>query len=400
MMLTTNNNTIILDAKHLLVGGYKKSNKASGVLFGMDATDPTDSLITDIGIKYHRCGVQNSIDYYPRDSSLGINVIPVLSHDWASENVGYPGDGGDWSVWNTYLDNKLNLLESSGTIPYAIDIWNEPDLANYWNAPMQQFYDAWNIATIKVHAKGWKAMGPSHSAFLPNLLIDFFNNINYIDVLAIHSMGVDDHLKWKSRIGQIRALANKFNNSNCPFVLSEYVGPNLQIGDPAELLNWIISIEQTRTDAACHSIYHEPMRLVDGLYTGYKRYLSGLLSPGAYTRSTWWVMKKYNDMSGRIISNTNYGTLAGAKENEIMVLICKPRKSSAPYIKLNILNSEYVFSSLNATLKIESMPHRYYGPIAEPILIKNKNINITNNMLIDLPVIHANTAYSIKLSGD
>ncbi|KAJ5906303.1 uncharacterized protein N7473_003219 [Penicillium subrubescens] len=45
----------------------------------------------------------------------------------------YPGDNGDWTLWDSYLTQLCSDIKRLGmTEGWVIDIWNEPELVNFW----------------------------------------------------------------------------------------------------------------------------------------------------------------------------------------------------------------------------------------------------------------------------
>lgn len=61
-----------------------------------------------------------------------------------SSSASYPGDDGDWSSWDTYLDNVVADMKSNQMIDgMIIDIWNEPDLNAFWNRDQDQYLQMW-----------------------------------------------------------------------------------------------------------------------------------------------------------------------------------------------------------------------------------------------------------------
>jgi hypothetical protein len=56
----------------------------------------------------------------------------------------YPGDNGDWTSWDDYLTQWISDMNANhATAGLSIDIWNEPDLTFFWNAPQAQYRQMW-----------------------------------------------------------------------------------------------------------------------------------------------------------------------------------------------------------------------------------------------------------------
>lgn len=56
----------------------------------------------------------------------------------------WPGDDGDWSFFDAFLDQLVAEIISNDMIPgLDIDIWNEPDGGNFWGASQDQYLAMW-----------------------------------------------------------------------------------------------------------------------------------------------------------------------------------------------------------------------------------------------------------------
>lgn len=73
-----------------------------------------------------------------------------LIHDlWGADgtqnaSAPYPGDGGDWGSWDSYLDHVIaDMRANQMTDGMIIDIWNEPDLSLFWNRDQDQYLQLW-----------------------------------------------------------------------------------------------------------------------------------------------------------------------------------------------------------------------------------------------------------------
>ena len=71
-----------------------------------------------------------------------------LIHDlWGADgtqnsSAPYPGDDGDWTSWDNYLTRFIADIKANSAIAgLSIDIWNEPDLTGFWNAPQSQWLE-------------------------------------------------------------------------------------------------------------------------------------------------------------------------------------------------------------------------------------------------------------------
>lgn len=75
----------------------------------------------------------------------------LLMHDlWGAdsrqgEGFKWPGDDGDWTYYDEFLDTVFADLKNNNALEgLDIDIWNEPDITAFWNAPREQYLATWN----------------------------------------------------------------------------------------------------------------------------------------------------------------------------------------------------------------------------------------------------------------
>jgi hypothetical protein len=82
-----------------------------------------------------------------------IYLLPALwgADGGQSESFEYPGDNGDWTRWDAFLEQTLqDIQDSDMTEGLVIDIWNEPDLSFFWSASKEQWLALWSRTFKKV----------------------------------------------------------------------------------------------------------------------------------------------------------------------------------------------------------------------------------------------------------
>ncbi|RFN54063.1 glycoside hydrolase family 39 protein [Fusarium flagelliforme] len=167
---------------------------ASGILYGIpDKPDQIpDHFYKDIGFNYGRGGgsqlpntkgyAVSFEDYKARFNSGLSNYITARKHGgefiyllpaaWGadggqSENFEYPGDNGDWTRWDAFLEQTLkDVQDSEMKDGLVIDIWNEPDLSFFWGASKEQWLALWSrtFKKVKKTLPSVRIAGPSISA--------------------------------------------------------------------------------------------------------------------------------------------------------------------------------------------------------------------------------------------
>jgi hypothetical protein len=77
------------------------------------------------------------------------NFIFLIHDLWGADgtqnsSAPYPGDNGDWTLWDEYLTQWISDMNANdATVALSIDIWNEPDGIDFWNAPQSQYIQMW-----------------------------------------------------------------------------------------------------------------------------------------------------------------------------------------------------------------------------------------------------------------
>ena len=78
---------------------------------------------------------------------VGGAFVMLLNDMWAawSSPTTLPGDGGDWSSFDSYLAAVIDAIKTHNmTDGLQIDLWNEPDWMVNW--PQSQYIELYNRA--------------------------------------------------------------------------------------------------------------------------------------------------------------------------------------------------------------------------------------------------------------
>ncbi|GAA2111414.1 hypothetical protein [Streptomyces synnematoformans] len=72
----------------------------------------------------------------------------MLPHDlWGADGSAiprFPGDNGDWTEYDAFLDRLISDVRAAGINP-EWDVWNEPDLSIFWNRSQEQYLRMWDF---------------------------------------------------------------------------------------------------------------------------------------------------------------------------------------------------------------------------------------------------------------
>ena len=84
-------------------------------------------------------------------------------------NTTYPCTNGNCSNWVTFVEDVVSALQATG-LPFAYDIWNEPDISVFWpgGAQTTQYFQMWHSAYKEIRSVAPSAtiVGPDF-AFTP-----------------------------------------------------------------------------------------------------------------------------------------------------------------------------------------------------------------------------------------
>ncbi|KAI1026309.1 hypothetical protein LB503_012874 [Fusarium chuoi] len=261
----------------------KPEKLASGWIYGFpdnaDGTANTDvpqKYIKDVGFNYNRAGgaqtpykgwARNEYEVSPFPSLLSWLLLKaagylltfnkgrwksslsnyrttrrnggkfiLLIHDlWGADSTQgkgfpYPGDGGNWENWNAFLDQVFSdILKNKMTAGLEIDIWNEPDLNLFWDAPQTQYLNMWKrtYERIRKELPGVQITGPSTTT-PPTVDSEWYNNyLKFIaktntipDFYSWHLLATDRNLRESK--AQFDTLRKKYKLPECPININEY----------------------------------------------------------------------------------------------------------------------------------------------------------------------------------
>lgn len=143
---------------------------ASGILYGTPDTPDQipDHFYTDINLQYFRAGGAQLFDVGYRGWHIGeypgrfestlsnyrtarkyggeFQLLPhdIWGTDTASESANWPGDNGDWSDYERFLDTLIADIKANDMIEgLKWDTWNEPNLDIFWKRSLDQWIELW-----------------------------------------------------------------------------------------------------------------------------------------------------------------------------------------------------------------------------------------------------------------
>ena len=145
------------------------TQRASGFLNGINSTAPVAGFVGPMKMKLYRglWGYSDEAATYTRVVAQGATPELVLSDAWEYNSDGSlsahscytpggpgicPGDGGSWTSWDTFVTTTVTNLRAAGQTALQYDIWNEPDITNFWPRSEAQYQTMWQHAVNDIRA--------------------------------------------------------------------------------------------------------------------------------------------------------------------------------------------------------------------------------------------------------
>lgn len=327
--------------------------RASGFIYGLaeNGMSPPSDLLGKIKVRFLRAGGaqldyphggwvngnyprrwKSVCAYYKRAKELGATFI-LLVHDlWGADGVcevpRYPGDGGDWSEYEVFLNQVIDDAIECGMVGPDVhwDIWNEPDIELFWPRSQGQYLELWRRAYRIIRARLPEAIivGPS-TARQPRVGDPWFET--FLDFVKENAV-VPDFISWHELVtdsdpcvsaDELRSMLKSRGLEVKGFQVNEY-GPRGEQG-PGISAWYIARLERAQIDGAranwgMHEALYDSMgALVVKTIQGYR------------PLSSWWVYRRYAEMTGKIVSLESNNVLVDGiavvseKEGRVWVLL-------------------------------------------------------------------------------
>ncbi|POS69015.1 hypothetical protein DHEL01_v212590 [Diaporthe helianthi] len=181
----------------------------------------------------------------------------LLPHDlWGADGVQsagskFPGDNGNWTETEVFLGQVVNDLKANDMLEgLVVDLWNEPELAGFWNRTQEQYLEYYVRAhrLIRSQLPGTLISGPS-AADAPSPDRSFWSA--WMDTVAANDV-VPDIYSWH-QIGNwqrepdrvvpdFNTLLSRYNLPERPIDVNEYAWPTEQ--NPAASTFYLAQLER------------------------------------------------------------------------------------------------------------------------------------------------------------
>ncbi len=316
----------------------------------------------------------------------------------------------NWTAYETHLTNLVRLLRSNG-ISGTFEVWNEPDIPDFWNGTDAQFHETYRRAHAIIRAEvgasadvGGPSFGRYDRARIQAFLEFCLASGCEVNVLIFHTLD-DTPEGLVAAVADAREARTAFleNPRYAPLrmrriVINEIVGPTYT-RQPAGTLAHYAAFEHGGAAAAARGCWPTTAN-VSECFDGS---LDGLLTTGTLLpRSVWWAHKFYADgVATRVastVSSPNVIALASREAETPLpqVLIGHVDFGRTINKQAGSLSSQLVMTGIasiprlagarRVTLRVESVPDTGEAALAAPVLVSTQLVDVVGDRVqVSLP---------------
>lgn len=405
-----------------------------GFLYGIseDGTQPTDQYLQPLGITAFRGGGWFSggwiKDNYQYGSATQADIASIIdeakrltqppyhaqyqvlvsdiygANGGQPSNTTYPCDNGNCSNWISFIDSTVGALQATG-LPFAYDIWNEPDISDFWTRGVDstQYFQMWDTAYREIRRIAPKALivGPS-MAFPPSQnpgewqtwLAHVKAAGTVPDEITNHDEGDGD-----DPVTIAQSIDSDLTSNGIPLVplsANEYQPADRQT---AGVTAWYLArfaqsnyINAMRGNWSCCTIPN----------------LTGVLtqSGGSWVpNGDWWVMRDYADMTGTLVSTSGQvgSTAISAAEdstNKRAVAIIGDDNGytgTASVTFSGLSSTPYLANGGSVNVVVQRIPDQ--APLTSPQVVLTENVSASSGTItVPFTFQAAHDAFAIYLT--
>ncbi|MBW8888465.1 MAG: hypothetical protein JF616_11975 [Fibrobacteres bacterium] len=390
---------------------------ASGFIYGIaaDGLQPPDSLLSAIKVKTFRAGRGTSGGcgevnwkihwavmkaYYAKAKAMGGTMLMLMSDDY-QYSCSLPGDGGDWTTFDAFLDQLIDSVKANGMTGPDVrwELWNESDYApTFWSGTQAQWLDTWKheyqhvraalpSAVIEGPSFATGSAGSSMSAFL-----DYAKTNNVVpDILNWHEAGGGSDPQADLATAT-RGLSTRGITGVKGFDINEYGSKAEQ--NPGHSA-WFLA----RFDRA-------GLQGLRSNWAGGATFFSNmgdLVTTNWQPNSQYWIYKRYADQTGLRINTTagtqvdavGYADMAAAKS----IIVVGNRGGSTGSVNVVIKNVPSWLQSGGTTKVLVEKMLTGTGASSGPTVVSNASVAVTcNTVIVTLDWATATDGYALTLS--
>jgi hypothetical protein len=306
---------------------------------------------------------------------------------------------GNWNGWVTHVTNQVNTLKSH-TAAYHYDVWNEPNLSQFWSGSRQDFF-VWYRDTYRLLKQldpAAKVSGPSIAWYDSGYISEFLSYAkthNVIpDILSWHEMGNHSPSGLDSSINHAKSVATNLGITIQAFEINEEIdqgGATI----PAIALNHIASVVR-------NAIFGSARAYWTGLDSNATAQMNHLLTSDYNPRSVWWVYEKYASMNGNLVK-VNYDSMSDGvavkniSEKKVSLLVGKYSSGTTNTI-VNKLSSAGINSS-QVTVRAWRIPDSGTNALLSPVSEYTTTLSVSSDSVtLNTPSFNQNQVFYFEIT--
>jgi len=318
-----------------------------------------------------------------RTAALGGTFV-LLNHDlWGADgaDIGrFPGDNGDWTDYDKYLDRLFSDVNAAG-ITVEWDIWNEPNGRNFWNRSQSQYFDMWAHTYRRIRATfpTMLVVGPS-CACAPatdGWWTEFLDSVkanNVVpDIVSWHALPSDPvaNVATANQTLDSRGIAHQR-----PYQINEYALPEEQ--NPGDGAWYITRLERAGADGL-RANWAGGQNLHDDLANLLTRDSNGQYQ----TKGEWWVYRFYATQTGQIASVTpseSYDAFATKTDGSAKILVGGGRTTGNVAVNLQGLDTTNgIVQNNQVRVVVQNIPYNDGGAVTDPVTVQDSVVTVSGN---------------------
>lgn len=406
-----------------------------GFLYGVsqDGTQPPDQYLQPLGITAFRGGGHVSGgwigDNYTNGSGTQADVNTVIAQarrltqspyhaqyqvilsdifgadGGQPSNTTYPCTNGNCSNWTTFVADVVGELQATG-LPFAYDIWNEPDISVFWpgGAQTSQYYQMWQSAYREI-----RSVAPNATIVGPDFAFTPQQNAG----------------EWQGFLSNAKSsgtVPNEITNheegdGDDPVADSSAIESDISAAgiSPAPLLSaneYQPSDRQTAGVTAWYLARFAQSRYANAMRGNWvcclTPNLAGVLTNvnGSYVpNGNWWAMRAYADMTGSLVSTsgqTGSTAISAAEDSSarrsVAIVGDDNGYTGALSVTYTGLSSvPWLASNGSVNVTVDRIPDQY--PLSSPQVVYNQNVSVASGSIaVPLTFQASHDAFAIYLT--
>ncbi len=399
----------------MAVTGGPPTYLGSGFIYGLaeDGKQPPTALLSDIKVKGMRAGRGVSEGcgqaawnlhfkvmkaYYSRAKEVGATLLLLVSDDYGYFCT-WPGDGGDWSGFTTFMGQLIDSAKANGMTGPDVrwELWNEPELDIFWKGTQAQWLETFKHAYQQIRAAIPSAVieGPSLATGPGGAWMNTF-----LDYAKANNV-VPDYLTWHEEGGGAdpvadlatlsRGLSSRGITNFKGFDANEYGTTGEQ--NPGHSA-WYLARFDRAGIQGLRGNWSDPEFFSN---------MGDLVAANWKPNSQYWIYKRYADQTGLKV-NTTAGSQVDAvgyadASTSKSIIVVGNKGGVTGSVNVVIKNVPAWLQSAGSTkVLLEKMPTGS-GALAAPVVVSNASVAVTcNTLIVTINWATATDGYVLSLS--